>query len=87
MFSQVVHDSEGVVARCIVMVELPRIGDCRADAGDSFSQSFKHCHVKCGIHSVTRKYKLCMNHSFTVKKDNQHAFHFRLADPGLFGAR
>ena len=63
-----------------------KIDDCWADAGDSFSQSFKHFHVKCGVHSVIKRYKLFMSHSFKVKKDNQHAFHFRLAHLDRFGA-
>ena len=78
VFSQVVHDSEGCVIRRFVLVELPRIGDCWADASGSFPQSSKHCHVKRGIHSLIRRYKLFMNYFLQSKKTVNMHFTFDL---------
>jgi len=56
------------MARRIVVVKNPGVGDLWADAGDSCLQPFKHLHVKYSVDCLSGWYELLMDKTFKVKK-------------------
>ena len=56
------------MARRIVVVKNPGVGDLRADARDSVLQSFKHFHLKYSVDCLSGWYELLMDNTFRVKK-------------------
>lgn len=66
--NQVVGDDEGTVGQHIIVVQLPVVCNVRPDMLNPAFQSFKDIHIKFGVHSGSRFFKLMMNQSVDVKK-------------------
>lgn len=60
-FNQVVGDNEGTVGPHIIVVQLPVVCNVQPDALNPAFQSFEDFHIKFGVHSGSRFYKLVMN--------------------------
>lgn len=74
VLGQKLPHQQRVVARRVVVVNLPRLGDVWPHAENAFAQPVEHVHIENGIRSLSRGYELPVNHTTTVKKADERGF-------------